>query len=399
MHHEPLLVTRVVVSLLVISRLIFQLFATEGRIDRPLIAVADDFQIVQANGDAVRPDKAGGAYDEAAFARFPTWMWRNQEVANFVDWLRAYNEQLPAEHRTAFYGLDVYSLRGSVAAVLEYLDQHDPAAAVEARRRYGCLTPWQSDPSQYGLSVLRGQSDPCEDAVVSQLSDILARQLKAGDGEDVFDAAQNARVVHAAERYYRIMYRGSTESWNQRDRHMFDTLQTLLERDPRNKIVVWAHNSHIGDASATSMGWEGQFNIGELAKRSYGDAAVLIGFGTNSGTVAAADDWDGPMQLKDVRPAHHDSYEKAFEDAGVACSLTDLRPQANRELLAALSVVHLERAIGVIYRPETERWSHYFEAVLPAQFDAYVWFSTTRAVKALPSEAPHGVPETYPFGT
>jgi erythromycin esterase-like protein len=336
-----------------------------------------------------------------AFERFPTWMWRNEEVLAFIDWLRLHNERLPPERRAAFRGLDVYSLGASIEAVLKYLDRVDPNAAAAARRRYGCLTPWQDEPADYGRAVLYGQKDPCEDKAIEQLNELLARRLDylRQDGEAFFDAAQNARIVRAAERYYRIMYRGSAESWNLRDRHMFDTLQALLRAGgPDAKAVVWAHNSHIGNAAATAMGWQGEFNIGELSRTAWGDDAVLIGFGTDRGTVAAADDWGGEMQVKAVVPARPDSWEYAFRKAGVARSLTDWRHPDRRALTEALSEARLERAIGVIYRPQTEFASHYFEAVLAEQFDAYVWFEETSAVTPLPAGRPHGAPDTYPFG-
>jgi erythromycin esterase-like protein len=356
--------------------------------------------------DASRIDRhvrkrAGARPDEAAFTRFPTWMWRNEEVAAFVEWLHGHNAGLANDRRIEFRGLDVYSLRSSIAAVLEYLDRVDPEAATAARRRYACLTPWQAEPAWYGRAVLLGENDPCEADVVAQLRDMLAKRLEyaRADGEDYFDAAQNARIVHAAEQYYRIMYRGSTESWNLRDRHMFNTLQYVLAaRGADAKAVVWAHNSHIGDASATAMGWHGEFNIGELCRTAYRDEAVLVGFGTDRGTVAAADDWDAPMQVKTVLPARDDSYERVFRQSGIARSLTDFTEQRNRSLRDALSMQRLERAIGVVYRPESELSSHYFEAILPEQFDAYVWFEETRAVAPLPAGVPHGVPETYPFG-
>jgi erythromycin esterase-like protein len=356
--------------------------------------------------DASRIDRfvrhrGAGSYDEEAFARFPTWMWRNEEVSEFVHWLRDRNESLPMEQRAEFRGLDVYSLRGSIAAVLDYLDRIDPEQAKLARQRYGCLSPWQGEPAWYGRAVLRGENDPCEDAVAKQLGELLGRQLQyaAGNQEDFFDAAQNARIVRAAEQYYRIMYRGSTESWNLRDRHMFDTLRRVMDhRGPKAKAVVWAHNSHIGNASATAMGWQGEFNIGELCRTAFGEAAALIGFGTDRGTVAAADDWDAPMRIKKVLPSRADSYERVFCDAGVPQSLTHLQGSGTESLREALAESRLERAIGVIYRPETELQSHYFEAVLPEQFDAYVWFEETKAVTPLASAPPQGVPETYPFG-
>lgn len=360
--------------------------------------------------DAARVDRwvrhRGGPRPEedALFARFPAWMWRNVEVSEFVRWLRARNADLPRDRRAEFCGLDVYSLGASVAAVLRYLDATDPEAAAVARRRYACLTPWQVEPADYGRAVLFGAKEPCEDAAVRQLRELLERRvgnMASEEGEALFDAAQNARVALGAERYYRLMYHSGTESWNLRDRHMFETLRALLERrGPGAKAVVWAHNSHVGNAAATEMGWTGEFNIGELCRTAFGEDAALIGFGTDRGTVACASDWGGEVQIKRVLPARPDSHEARFNAAAPPCSLTDLRPSAAPELRAALSRPRLERAVGVIYRPETERQSHYFEAVLPEQFDAYVWFAETQAVMPLPG-ATEGGPEaedTFPSG-
>jgi len=363
-----------------------------------IVAVEADWPDANCIDRHVR-ERGSGRYDADAFARFPTWMWRNTAVEQFVGWLHDYNSDRPPAARVEFRGLDVYSLRSSIGEVLDYLDREDPEEALRARQRYGCLSPWQGDPAWYGRSVTRGDADPCESAVVEQLTQMLARQLEAGaeDDENGFDAAQNARVVRAAEQYYRMMYRAGNDSWNLRDRHMFDTLMHLLNRrGPLTKAVVWAHNSHVGNASATEMGWGGQFNLGQLAKTAFGEDAVLIGFGTDHGTVAAADDWDQPMQVKPVLPSRPDSYERVFRHAGHARALLDLRPQG--EVREAMAEPRLERAIGVVYRPETERQSHYFEAVLPEQFDAYVWFGETRAVTPLPARRPEGVPDTYPFG-
>jgi len=348
-----------------------------------------------------RPDEG------PAFTRFPTWMWRNAEVRDFVGWLRQYNAGQPPERRAEFRGLDVYSLGTSIAAVLAYLDAHDPEAAKAARRRYACLTPWHMDPADYGRAVLFGDREPCEDAAVQQLRDLLARQvaeMTAEAGEQLFDAAQNARVALGAERYYRLMYRSGAESWNLRDRHMFDTLRALLQRrgapgEAPAKAVVWAHNSHIGNAAATEMGWSGEFNIGELCRTAFGEEAVLIGFGTDRGTVVAADDWGGEMQVMNVRPARTDSHEALFRAHTPPCSLTDLRPAVAEALRAALAQPRLERAIGVIYRPASERRSHYFEAVLPEQYDAFVWFAETHAVTPLPGAGEGGAveaSETFP---
>jgi erythromycin esterase-like protein len=345
--------------------------------------------------------KARESSTAAAFSRFPTWMWRNTEVHDFIAWLRAHNENLPVDGRVEFRGLDIYSLGGSIAAILAYLDRIDPEEAKAARKRYGCLTPWQDDPAGYGLNAIATGKSPCEDAVVAELRAVLEKRLAyvGRDGESFFDAAQNARVVRAAEYYYRLMYRSSRESWNLRDRHMFDTLMHLLERRGNGaKAIVWAHNSHIGNAAATAMGWQGEFNIGESCRSAFGDQATLIGFGTDRGTVAAASDWDAPMEVKKVLPARPDSHERVFRETGIPCSLTDWRGSGKSELRDLLSQPRLERAIGVVYRPETELASHYFEAILADQFDAYVWFEETSAVTPLPAGRPHGAPETYPFG-
>ena len=356
--------------------------------------------------DAARIDRyvrhhAHEPSSEEAFSRFPTWMWRNIEVHDFVEWLRTHNERLPAEARTEFRGLDIYSLGSSIAAILAYLDRVDPDEAKAARKRYGCLTPWQDDPAGYGRAALHLKKSPCEEGVLAELRTLLDRRLAyvRCDGESFFDAAQNARVVRAAEHYYRLMYHSARESWNLRDRHMFDTLVRLLAaRGGDAKAVVWAHNSHVGNAAATAMGWQGEFNIGESCRAAFGDLAVLVGFGTDRGTVAAASDWDGPMEVKKVIPARSDSYEHVFRQASVARSLTDWRSGQKSELRDVLSKPKLERAIGVVYRPETEFLSHYFEAVLPDQFDAYVWFEHTSAVTPLAGDRPHGAPDTYPFG-
>jgi protein-L-isoaspartate(D-aspartate) O-methyltransferase len=340
---------------------------------------------------------------ESAFTRFPRWMWRNQEVHDFIEWMRGHNASIRDPVRQAgFFGLDLYNLNASIRAVLDYLDSVDPQAARIARERYGCLTPWQHEPATYGRAALSAGYAMCEEPVVSTLRELLDKELDYSrqDGEAYLDAMQNARLVASAEQYYRAMYYGSAESWNLRDRHMFGTLQHLLaSRGEGAKAVIWAHNSHIGDASATDMGVvRGELNLGQLCRENFGDGAALIGFGTDHGTVAAASDWDGPMEIKTVRPAHRDSYEHLWHESGSARSLCDLREGHNQDLRWELLQPRLERAIGVIYLPETELLSHYFDASLPQQFDAYVWFDRTEAVKPLPGRRQEGVPETYPFG-
>ncbi len=336
-----------------------------------------------------------------AFARFPVWMWRNREVREFVDWLRTYNAGIKPGGRVAFHGLDLYSLYNSIRSVLDYLDSVDPHTAEVARRRYGCLTPWQSDPAVYVQATLTGKYHSCEREVTSMLTELMKkRQAYAEhDGERFLDAMQNARLVANAERYYRTMYYGSRSSWNLRDSHMFETLKNLLSyHGSQSRGIVWAHNSHVGDSAATEMSARNEYNIGHLCRQEFGNASYTIGFGTNSGTVAAASNWDEPMQVINVRPALAGSYERLCHETGDPRFLLPLRGIAPKSAIAELSNPRLERAIGVIYRPETELQSHYFEAVLPRQFDEYIWLDKTNAVAPLRSEELEGLPDTYPFG-
>ena len=346
-------------------------------------------------------DRDVPASEWEAFARFPTWMWRNRQMHEFVEWLRRYNLERRADRRVRFAGLDLYGLYNSIASILAYLDDTDPEAARVARTRYGCLTPWQSDPAAYGQAALTGAYRSCEQDVVHMLEDMLAKRMERTnvEDEDLFDAVQNARLVANAELYYRAMYYGSNESWNLRDRHMFQTLSDLLEfGGSTSRAVVWAHNSHVGDAVATDMAARGQLNIGQLCRQRLGGAAYSIGFGTHRGTVAAASHWDGPMEIKQILPSRVDSYERLCHDSGVESFFLNLRHPTSEELRRELTDPRLERAIGVIYRPETELASHYFHAVLPFQFDEYVWFDETTAVEPLETRELLGAPETYPSG-
>ncbi len=339
---------------------------------------------------------------QSVFTRFPTWMWRNGQVADFLDRLKEINATIADPDRKAgFYGLDIYSLGASIEAVLVYLDKIDPQAARVARERYGCLAPWRAEPARYGRMALSRGFAVCEKPVADTLIDLLRKRLDylTKDGEAFFDAEQNARIVAGAEQYYRAIYYGDAASWNLRDQHMFDTLERLLaERGPEAKAVVWAHNSHIGNAAFTEMGQvRGEHNIGQLARQRFGDEAALIGFGTDRGTVAAASDWDGLMEIKRVRPARDDSYEGRSRDTGIAAFMLETGPGQRESVRAELAEPLLERAIGVIYRPETELLSHYFQAELSRQFDAWIWFEETEAVAARPVHA-QGPDETYPFG-
>lgn len=385
-----------------------EFYRMRARISRELIA-SRGFAFVAIEGDwpdAARVDHYVRHFEYPpsewqAFARFPVWMWRNKEVQEFVDWLRGHNSQMTPQRRVAFHGLDLYSLYTSIRAILDYLDEVDPEAARIARQRYGCLTPWQADPATYGHAALSGAYRTCENDVTDMLVDLLEKRSTyvERDGERFMDAIQNARLVTNAERYYRIMYYGSRASWNLRDTHMFETLLNLLEHHgPESKAIVWAHNSHVGDAGATEMSQRGEFNIGQLCRKAFGDQVYSIGFGTNSGTVAAASNWDEPMEIKAVRPALEKSYERLCHDTGCARFLLGLGETLPGSVARALAEPRLERAIGVIYRPETELASHYFQAVLPWQFDEYIWFDESSAVTPLETHALEGLPDTYPFG-
>ena len=337
------------------------------------------------------------------FSRFPTWMWANRSVLEFIHWLKAHNGKIDApEKQTGFYGLDLYSMYSSMEVVLNYLEKVDPATAEVARLRYGCLMPWADDPAMYAQVTVTKQYRECEEDVLATLQNLLKKRVDYSrvDGERFFNAEQNARLVANAERYYRTMYYAENNSWNQRDRHMFETLQSVLEfRGPASKAVVWEHNSHIGDARATQMSARGEFNIGQLVRQEYGnDNAYLIGFGTDHGTVAAASEWGGPMEVKQVQPAHIDSYERVCHEVHSDNFLLPLRNPAQEITREKLLAERLERAIGVIYKPETELQSHYFYASLPRQFDEYIWFDETRAVEPLTRETMKGMPDTFPFG-
>lgn len=337
-----------------------------------------------------------------AFSRFPTWMWRNTDVQEFVEWLRRHNAGITdVDERVGFYGLDLYSMYTSIDEVLSYLDTIDPEAADDARERYGCLTPWESDPATYGRAAASGRYRECQREVVDILTALMERRVEysAHDGDSFLDAVQNARLVANAEEYYRSIFDGYADSWNLRDTHMFDTLNSLLDHRGGNaRIVVWEHNSHIGDASATDMIARGQHNVGQLCRQAFGDDAYLIGMGTHTGTVAAANDWGGDMQVMDVVPSLAGSWESLCHDTGIQAFTAPVRCHAPAELHRRLIEERPERAIGVIYRPRTERASHYFHARLGEQFDEYVWFDRTTAVTPLGYRELEGAPDTYPFG-
>ncbi|MDB4960788.1 MAG: erythromycin esterase [Myxococcales bacterium] len=346
----------------------------------------------------------------ADFKRFPQWMWRNADILDLVGWLRAHNDHvIDLSRKVGFYGLDVYSLHGSIQAVLAYLARTDPDAEREARSRYACFDTLAAEPQLYGQVTALGIRKDCEQEAVDQLVDLQRRRadLLRRHGvlaeDEQFEAEQNARVVARAEEYYRAMYLGGVSTWNLRDTHMMDTLDALalhLERHgTRAKIVVWAHNSHIGDASATDRGEHGELNIGQLCRARHPGETVLVGFSTYHGTVTAASDWGQAAERKRVRPALPHSYESLFHATGVPSFLLLLEQLG--EAAGALHEPRLQRAIGVVYRPQTERASHYYHVHLPDQFDAIFHLDETRALEPLErtAEWERGeLPETFPTG-
>jgi len=372
-----------------------------------LLAIEADWPDASRAHRYVRGTSADANANEAlsGFRRFPAWMWRNTVVVEFVEWLRGFSKDVdPKRAPAGFYGMDLYSLHASIHAVLSYLQKVDPDAAKRARVRYSCFDHFSREPQEYGYAATAGATESCEDAVVEQLAELQRRagEFLSRDGEmaaeELFFAEQNARLVKNAEQYYRSMFRGRASSWNLRDRHMVETIEALvahLNGSRQPKAIIWAHNSHLGDARATEMGQHGELNVGQLIREHYGGEAVLIGFSTHHGTVTAASDWGAAAERKNVRPALEGSYEELFHQTGLPRFWIDLRNAGDK-----IGGPRLERAIGVIYRPETERLSHYFHARLPKQFDAIIHIDETRAVEPLERTSIWNqgeLPETYPF--
>jgi len=344
----------------------------------------------------------------SGFRRFPTWMWRNTVVVEFVEWLREFNQRVgPKRAPAGFYGMDLYSLHTSIDAVLGYLEKVDPDAAKRARSRYSCFDHFGREPQEYAYAATMGAIESCEDEVVEQLIELRnkAAEFLSRDGEiaaeELFFAEQNARLVKNAERYYRSMFRGRASSWKLRDQHMVETIEALvahLDGSRQPKAIAWAHNSHLGDARATEMSQHGELNVGQLIREHFGRETVLIGFSTYSGSVTAASDWGARAERKNVRPALPGSYEELFHEIGLPRFWINLRERGDK--IDTLRAPRLERAIGVIYRPETERSSHYFHARLPEQFDVLIHIDETRAVEPLERTSiwdKGELPETYPF--
>jgi erythromycin esterase-like protein len=353
------------------------------------------------------------------FERYPRWMWRNEDVVELVEWMRVRDRDHAPAERAGFYGFDLYSLHRSMNAVIDYLDEHNPDAARRARERYACFDHFGPDAQAYGYAAGRRGAETCEDEVVEQLveleqnrAQLLTDKMRARDGtmaeEEFFFAEQNARVAKNAEEYYRSMYYGRASTWNLRDQHMAETASSLLDHLQKQgrtgKAIIWAHNSHLGDARATAMSRRGEHNVGQLLRQRFGDEVLNVGFTTYEGAVTASSNWGSHAEYKRVRPGLAESFEALFHRAGPSYFLLDLH--ADAELDEALAEPRLERAIGVIYRPETERVSHYFDARLSEQFDWVIHMDVTSAVVPLdPStlwqDAARGgvdMPETYPFG-
>ncbi len=339
------------------------------------------------------------------FRRFPTWMWRNAEVLDFVGWLRAHNEAVGFERGASFFGLDLYSLSASAAEVVAYLEQVDPPAAERARERYGSFEQF-GGAQAYGRAATLGMTESARAGAIAQLTEMqrLAAAYLRRDGiaaeDEQFYAEQNARLVASAEEYYRSMFGAPESSWNLRDRHMMETLERLVAHlgrlDGSPRLIVWEHNSHIGDARMTAMSRRGELNLGQLVRERWPSEVALVGFTTYTGTVTAASNWDAPAERKQVRPALPGSYERLFHELGEPRFVLDLHGEEASRLLGE---TRLERAIGVIYRPETERASHYFSARLAGQFDAVIHIDQTRAVEPLertPGWEAGEPPETYP---
>ena len=377
------------------------------------VAVEADWPDAYRVNRYIRNMSDDGSPEQAlsGFQRFPTWMWRNTDMVRFVDWLQHHNESLGiAQRQVGFYGLDLYSLFTSIDEVLHYLDRADPEAARAARERYACFDHFHEDSQLYGYMASYGlMHETCEKVVAQQLHDLRERIANTKhDGnkasDEYFYAEQNARLIVNAEQYYRSMFESRISSWNLRDQHMAETLDALAEHLTRvsgepAKLVVWAHNSHIGDARATELGWHGEWTVGQLTRQHHDHDTFLIGFTTYTGSVTAASEWDGPAEYKQVQPGLPGSYERLFHETGLPQFLLPLRgsqleqhPQFTQKL---------ERAIGVIYLPQKERQSHYFDANLPMQFDAVIHVDDTRALVPLERTAPRHddeAPETYPTG-
>jgi erythromycin esterase-like protein len=332
------------------------------------------------------------------FNRWPTWMWANWEIVSLVEWMHKHNRNKPLNERAGFYGLDVYSLWESLDELKKYLVHKDPETYQVAENAFKCFEPYSPEGQAYARASYRSPIS-CEDEVIDLLSEVRRKMpLYNTDPEAVFNAEQNAMVTADAEKYYRTMVRGNALSWNVRDQHMYDTLDRLLKFHGKGaKAIVWEHNTHIGDARATDMREEEMFNIGELARKGYGDKdTFLIGFGSFSGEVVAARKWSGEMQRMPLPAAEKNSWEDILHKTGIDNMLL------LSDDLAGISpfrspVKH--RAVGVVYHPELERMGNYVPSVIPERYDAFMYIDKTKGVHPLHIKPDGGqMPETYPWG-
>jgi erythromycin esterase-like protein len=334
----------------------------------------------------------GRRNDWRSFHRFPTWMWRNHAFSSFAQKIREYNLHQNRQNDASFFGLDLYSLHTSLEAVYKYFQTHHPAHAKAVTEAKVCLEPWQHDPTLYGLSVWNEQIEPCKDAVLKLLNEVNSLRTAS------LSAQMNARALKSAEEYYQTMFAGSVESWNVRDQHMFESVQYLLNHfGPKSKIVIWEHNSHLGNAKATQMGLMGEHNVGQLCKQHYKEECYLVGLFTHAGTVSAADNWGDEVRKKLLNPSRTDSFEHLLHRADEKNFTLPLQ-DADDRLKELLSIPRLERAVGVLYLPNSERQSHYFAASLSDQFDEVVWFNETEALEPIETWVEDEAPDTFPFG-
>ncbi|ANE49875.1 erythromycin esterase family protein [Flavisolibacter tropicus] len=332
-----------------------------------------------------------------AFDRWPTWMWANWEIAALAEWLREYNQHLPQNQKVGFYGLDVYSLWDSMREMVLYLEKEDPQAAQVAKKAIRCFEPYEDNEHAYARVSLTELS--CRDKVLALLKEVRSKAVFLdGDPEAGFNTEQNALIAVNAEKYYRSMMSFDNESWNVRDTHMMETLDRLMRFHGDNaKGIVWEHNTHIGDARATSMKRAGMINIGQLAREQYGiNKVYLVGFGSYQGSVIAGDEWGAPMQELDVPKAREGSVEHTLHRQSTANRyLLFNEPEVGKQYSEAIN----HRAIGVVYNPAHERYGNYVPSVMSQRYDAFIYLDETQALHPLHLQ-PHSekMPETYPFG-
>lgn len=334
------------------------------------------------------------------FKRWPTWMWANWEVAAFIDWLKNYNENLYSNKRVGFYGLDVYSFRESMQSILQYLEKNDPKALSVAKKAMECFEPFAKDEGQSYARASSFVPELCEKEILNMLKEIIKNMPNYNhDAENVLSTEQNAYIARNAEKYYRAMIKRGSASWNIRDEHMVSTIDRLMKFHGKDsKIIIWEHNTHIGDARATNMAAEGMVNVGQLIREQYAsDGVVAVGFGSFKGNVVAGREWGDSMRKIKVPEAINGSWEHAFHIANNGQNRLLLMNQVKEEKCLLLPIGH--RAIGVVYNPEHERFGNYVPSILPERYDAFIFIDETNALHPINIEVNgNQIPETYPFG-